>query len=51
MRLIKKSMKYVKGRKFSSWKDVVVWKDFRPSYASKAVWEEYIQHVISKSFM
>jgi hypothetical protein len=51
MRLIRKSKKYVKEIKFSSWKDVVVWKDFRSSYASKAVWKEYIQHVISKRFM
>ena len=51
MKLMKKPKKYVKEKEFSSWKDMVIWKDFRPPYASKVVWKEYIQHMIYKHFM
>jgi uncharacterized protein YfaT (DUF1175 family) len=32
MRRRKKPKKYVKERELLDWKDVVVWKDFRPPY-------------------
>jgi hypothetical protein len=38
----KKAKKYLKERELSRWKDVKVWKDFKPLYVLEAVWAGYI---------
>jgi hypothetical protein len=38
----------MKERELLGWKNVKVWKDFRPLYVSDAVWIEYIQQVMSE---
>jgi hypothetical protein len=32
----------LKKRELPGWKDMVVWKDFRPLYVLEAIWEKYI---------
>jgi len=51
MRHRKKQKKYAKERGLSGWRDVMVWRDFKPLYVSKAIWVEYIQQMTSKHFM
>jgi hypothetical protein len=41
----------MKEQELLGWKEVTIWKDFRPMYVSEAVWAEYIQHVSSKNFV
>jgi hypothetical protein len=48
---MKENKKIYEKRKISGWKEVVLWKDFRPSYVLEAMWEKYIQHMTSKHFM
>ena len=41
-------LKYIKKkRELVGWKEVAVWKDFKPSYILEAVWVEYIHRVMS----
>jgi hypothetical protein len=46
----KESQKYVKVRELSGWKNMTVWKDFRLSYISEAIWAVYIQQMTFTRF-
>jgi len=46
-----KAKKYVREGELYGWKDVAMWKDFKPPYLLEAIWAEYIQHVMSKHFV
>jgi hypothetical protein len=43
--------KNAKERGLPSWRDVVVWSDFRQLHVSKAIWANYIQQMMSEHFV
>lgn len=51
MRHKRKEKKYAQERGFLDWGEVVVWRDFRPPHVSKAIWEVYIQYMMSEHFV
>jgi len=46
----KKAKKYARDNSLEGWNEVVVWREFKPSFISGDIWTQYIEHVMSKRF-
>jgi hypothetical protein len=45
--MIPKKIKYAKDKGFPCWENMAMWKNFKPPYITKDIWDAYLQYVTS----